>query len=261
MKILLLLPAYNEEASISSLLGGLVQVLEELHKEYAIIVCDDGSKDKTAEEVQKFCVNGNVVLMQHKYNRGLGETARDLFEYAVEHTSPDDVIIRMDCDDSHKPDFIPALLAKIEEGRDVVIASRFQKGGGQAGVPTHRQLISRCANMFMKVVFWLPEVREYSCGFRAYRAEIIHSAIKTFGNNFIQLKGLGFTGTLEKLLKLHLLGARFGEVPFVLRYDHKQSDSKMVLSITTLGYFIMAVVYHWPFGGWKSQMKRSRQNL
>jgi dolichol-phosphate mannosyltransferase len=94
-------------------------------------------------------------------------------------------------------------------------------------------------------------MQEYSCGFRAYRASKIQEAVGFFGNNFIQLKGLGFTCTLEKLIKLRILGARFSEVPFMLRYDQKQSSSKMVSSITTFGYLTMALLYHWPWGGWK----------
>jgi dolichol-phosphate mannosyltransferase len=134
-----------------------------------------------------------------------------------------------------------------------VIASRFQPGGGQMGVSAYRAFISRCANLFMKFFFPIKGLWEYSCGFRAYRASVMKEAIDTYGNNFIQLKGLGFTCTLEKLVKLRLIGARFAEVPFMLRYDQKVSESKMVSSTTTIGYLIMALFYHWPWGGWRSQ--------
>ena len=116
-------------------------------------------------------------------------------------------------------------------------------------------MISRAANLFMKIIFPVSGVREYSCGFRAYRAGIIKKAISIYGNNFIQLKGLGFTGTLEKLIKLNLIGAKFSEIPFVLRYDLKDSPSKMVTSITTMGYLVMAVLYHWPWCGWRVTYK------
>ncbi len=87
----------------------------------------------------------------------------------------------------------------------------------------------------------------------------IQDAIAFYGDNFIQLKGLGFTCTLEKLVKLKLLGASFAEVPFVLRYDKKQSASKMITSITTLGYLIMAIAYHWPWGGWRRYYTAKRR--
>jgi dolichol-phosphate mannosyltransferase len=166
------------------------------------------------------------------------------------------VIVRLDCDDTHEPEFLPRLVGKVREGWDVVIASRFAPGGGQLGVSAYRAFVSRCANLFMKVFFPIAGLREYSCGFRAYRAEIVQQAIARYGNDFIQLKGLGFTCTLEKLVKLKLMGARFAEAPFVLRYDQKASASKMVSSITTLGYLVMTVLYHWPWGGWRSSARR-----
>jgi dolichol-phosphate mannosyltransferase len=107
----------------------------------------------------------------------------------------------------------------------------------------------------MRMLFPVPNVRDFSCGFRAYRAQVIRDAVSIFGNSFIQLRGLGFTSTLEMMVKLHLLGCRCAEVPFVLRYDQKRGPSKMVGSLTTVGYLLMAVLYYWPFGGWRSQFK------
>ena len=112
----------------------------------------------------------------------------------------------------------------------------------------------------MRLILPVKGLKEYTCGFRAYRASIIKKAIEFYGNHFIQLMGLGFTCTLEKIVKLNLLGARFIDVPFVLRYDKKKSSSKMVSSVTTIGYFIMAILYHWPWGGWRSQYKKRLKN-
>jgi dolichol-phosphate mannosyltransferase len=200
-----------------------------------------------------------LTIINHPINRGLGETSRDLFEKAAELAKVDDVIIRMDADDTHSPEYIPLMLEKLEQGYDIVIASRFANGGGQKGVNFYRAMISRAANLFMKVIFPVSGVCEYSCGFRAYRASIIKKAIYIYGNNFIQLKGLGFTGTLEKLIKLNLIGAKFSEVPFILRYDLKDSPSKMVTSVTTMGYLVMAVLYHWPWSGWRTAYKNLNQ--
>ena len=144
-------------------------------------------------------------IIHHKINRGLGETSRDLFERAAEISRPGDIIVRLDCDDTHEPEFIPRLIMKIREGFDIAIASRFEAGGGQEGVNRYRAFVSYCANLFMKLFFPIPGLKEYSCGYRAYRAEKVKEAIDFYGNNFIQLKGLGFTCTLEKIIKLKLL--------------------------------------------------------
>lgn len=258
--ILVLLPAYNEEDSLPRLLPKIKTTLENFGEDYRILVCNDGSRDKTQEMLEDYAKTLPIEIIRHKINRGLGESSRDLFERASELTKPGDVIVRLDCDDTHEPEFIPSIVAKVREGYDVVIASRFAPGGGQLGVNAYRAFISRGANLFMKVFFPIKGLREYSCGFRGYNAAKIQEAIGFFGNNFIQLKGLGFTCTLEKLVKLKLIGARFGEVPFVLRYDQKQSASKMVSSITTLGYLVMTILYHWPWGGWRTAVRQNHAN-
>jgi dolichol-phosphate mannosyltransferase len=258
--ITVLLPAYNEEDSLPALLPKIDGLMKQRGWPYRVIVSNDGSYDRTSEVLEHHAGQFPIEVIRHKINRGLGETVRDLFERAAELCNADDVIVRMDCDDTHDPKYIPDLIARLEEGNDVVIASRFASGGAQIGVGAYRGFISRCANVFMKVFFPIRGVWEYSCGFRAYRASLIQKAIRFYGNDFIQLKGLGFTCTLEKLIKLKLLGARFSEIPFVLRYDRKQSYSKMVTSVTTVGYLVMALFYHWPWGGWRRNYRKRIQN-
>ena len=258
--IIVLLPAYNEATSLPRLMPKLRETLEPLDEGYRVIVCDDGSRDGTSGCLEKFAASMPLETIVHKINRGLGETSRDLFERAAEIATVGDVIVRLDCDDTHEPEFILKMVDLLRTGYDVVIASRFAAGGGQVGVSRYRTFISLGANLFMKFFFPIPGIREYSSGFRAYRAEIIMKAIKFYGNNFIQLKGLGFTCTLEKLIKLKMIGARFGEFPFLLRYDQKVSDSKMISSLTTYGYFSMALLYHWPWGGWRRRYGRVYQS-
>lgn len=247
----ILIPAYNEEKSLPKLLPKISAIMTD--REYRIVVVDDGSQDATPKILEQLRKVLPLEVLTHPINRGLGETERDGFEYIAMRCNKDDIIVRVEADDTHEPEYITALLNKMAEGYDVVNTSRFQPGGDQVGVDSYRALISRAANLFMQFVFHIPGTRDYSCGYRAYRARIVQDAIAVFGNHFIQLRGLGFTSTLEMIVKLHLLGARFAEVPFVLRYDQKQGSSKMVSSITTLGYFLMAFLYHWPLGGWRSQ--------
>jgi len=251
--IWIFIPAYNEEQSLPRLLPKIAGVMKE--QAYRVVVVNDGSTDQTGARLEEFMGSLPVEAVTHPINRGLGETERDGFEYIAMRCDPSDIIVRVEADDTHEPEYIFSLISKIKEGFDVVNTSRFQPGGGQLGVDAYRATISRAANLFMKFVFGIPGTKDYSCGYRAYRAQIIQDAIAVFGDHFIQLRGLGFTSTLETIVKLHLLGARFAEVPFVLRYDQKQGSSKMVSSITTLGYLLMAFLYYWPSGGWLSQYR------
>jgi dolichol-phosphate mannosyltransferase len=257
--IWIVLPAYNEEASLPKLLPKIDGTMRELGFDYRIVVVDDGSSDRTAAILEQCGKSLPLEVVTHPLNRGLGETERDGFEFVAARCGPDDLIVRVEGDDTHDPQYIVKLIAKLNEGFDVANTSRFQPGGAQFGVSAYRAFISRCANVFMSVVFPIPNVRDFSCGFRAYRAQVVSDAVAVFGNDFVQLRGLGFTSTLEMVVKLHLLGCRCAEIPFVLRYDQKESSSKMVSSITALGYLIMAVLYHWPFSGWAAQYRGLRE--
>lgn len=255
MHIWVILPAYNEEISIPRMFPKIHACFDEHQIDYSMVVVEDGSQDSTRDVLQSYLDKYPLHIVYHPINRGLGETERDGFEYVAEHGNDDDIAVRLDCDDTHEPEYIFDLIEKIMEGYDVVNTSRFQPGGAQRGVNWYRTIISYGANLFMKFMFNIKGVKDYSCGFRAYRVKALKDAVKIFGNGFIQLKGLGFTATLETIVKLKLLGCRFDEVPFVLRYDNKASDSKMVSSITTLGYLTMALLYHWPWGGWRRSYK------
>lgn len=251
MKIWIFLPAYNEEESLRRLLPKLRQVEGRLPGyETVVFVLDDGSSDGTARITREAGHDQKVAVLVHPINRGLGETERDGFEYLAAQCGDDDIVVRLDCDDTHEPEYIVALVSKLNEGYDVVNTSRFQPGGYQLGVNWYRRAISRAANIFMKVLFGMPGIKDFSCGFRAYRGRLVRDSVRVFGNSLLQMRGFGFTSTLEIIVKLHLLGARFAEVPFGLRYDQKASESKMVSSTTMIGYFVMALLYHMP-GGWR----------
>jgi dolichol-phosphate mannosyltransferase len=263
--IYLLLPAYNEEQALTPLLEKIDRVMREMGSWYRVVVVDDGSTDNTAEIAQGLSERYPLHIITHKYNRGLGETIRDGMEYIAEIAQPEDVVIRMDCDDTHEPKYIPAMLAKLSEGYEVVTTSRYAPGGGQIGLDWYRKSISRAANLLFKMAFPVPGLWEYTCGYRAYRAGLVQDALRIFGNKFIDLKGLGFTGTLEKLIKFRMMGARIGEIPFVLRYDQKLSSSKVITSITTLGCLILIVKHsrYWAAEGqrWKRQIEERRQRM
>jgi dolichol-phosphate mannosyltransferase len=259
--IVVFLPAYNEQPGIESLIRKIQKTMESEKLKYKILVVNDGSQDKTRKIVESLKKELPLVLINHDINRGLWETVRDGFEWAAANLGKGDIFIRMDADDTHDPGLIPQMKRKIDdEGYDVVIASRFQPGGGQKGVSAYRALISRAANLVMKAFFPIPGVQEYSSGYRAYRGAMIRDAMKIFGNAFIDVKGVGFTATLEKLIKFRMMKAKFAEVPLMLRYDQKQSSSKMITSITTIGYFVLILKYIYPWGdtakGWIADIAR-----
>ncbi len=259
--IIILLPAYNEETDLSPLLGKIRETMDRHGYAYRVVVVNDGSRDGTLAVARQHAGDMPLEIINHSMNRGLWETVRDGFEWAAEHTDAGDVIIRMDADNTHEPRYIPALLDKLDEGFDIAVASRFARGGGAEGLNLYRTFISRAANLVMKLFFPIRGLKEYSCGYRAYRAGLVQDAIRIFGNDFIDLRGVGFTCTLEKLVKFRMMGARIGEVPFVLRYDQKRGSSKMLSSITTLGYLVLILKNVYPWGATAKEWRRKIRDL
>lgn len=254
--IFVLLPAYNEEDALKPLLEKIDGRLTEAGYRYKVVVVNDGSSDGTAEVLEELSRKYPIHVITHKYNRGLGETARDGFEYVAEVGGRDDVVVRMDSDDTHDPKYIPAMIDRLNDGYEVVTTSRYVPGGGQVGVDLYRRTLSRCANLLLKACFPIRGLKEYTCGYRAYRVSFLQDALAIFGNQFIDLKGMGFTGTVEKMIKARLMRARVGEVPFTLRYDLKPGLSKVATNITTLGYFVLIAKYIVYWGDIGQEWKR-----
>ena len=188
--IWILLPAYNEEVDLPRILAKIEDQLK--GHEYRVVVINDGSTDTTADILSKFKGELDLDVIAHPINRGLGETERDGFEYIAWRAQRDDYLVRIEGDDTHEPKYLFSMIDKLNQGYDVVNTSRFQPGGGQMGVDGYRAFISRSANIFMSIVFGVKGVRDYSCGFRAYRVSVIQDALAIFGNNLIQMRGPGF---------------------------------------------------------------------
>lgn len=229
-RAIIALPAYNEEQSLPPLLEAIDAALTAVGQPYEVIVVDDGSKDDTALVVSRATFSLPVRLVQHEKNSGLAAALRTGLEEAVEAAGPDDVIFTMDADNTHPPDLMPRMMEMIADGHDVVIASRFRSGSRVVGVPLHRNLLSLGARALFSVAFPIRGVRDYTCGFRAYRSEVLREALARHGESFVSEQG--FSCMVDVLLKLRPLKLKMGEAPLVLRYDQKGGVSKMRVART-----------------------------
>jgi dolichol-phosphate mannosyltransferase len=224
------LPAYNEERSLPPLLDRIAKAMFEWNAPYRIVVVDDGSSDSTARIAEEYARNIPLVLERHTVNLGLGMTIRDGLLKAIEMANPRDIIVTMDADNSHNPELIARMGQLVREGNDVVIASRYQHGSTTRGVSGFRRFLSFGAGLLFRIAFPIPSVRDYTCGFRAYRAEALKRAREHYGQAMFDQQG--FQCMVDILLKLRRLDLIFTEVPMVLRYDQKESPSKMQVGRT-----------------------------
>lgn len=219
------LPAYNEEATIPALFPRFQQVFAGNSTNYRILLYNDGCTDGTVTRALEWRKELDVEVIGKTVNMGLGEGLRCLIAHVAEHGTENDVLFVMDCDDTHHPGQFSSMLAALARGHDVVIASRYRRGSRVAGVAMHRQLLSLGAATLFKLLHNCRGVRDYTCGFRGYRVGLLQRAQRHYGERLIGERG--FACMVELLLKLNHIGARMCEIPIDLRYDLKQSASKM----------------------------------
>jgi dolichol-phosphate mannosyltransferase len=234
--VCLVLPAYNEGAVIAPLIERAVVALPQVAPVWSIVVVDDGSRDDTAEKVRVAArAHPQVRLVQHPQNRGLGPAIVTCLQSGLEQ-APDParlathMIVGMDADLTHPPETIPDMRRMMDAGADLVIASRFQPESVQRGVPPLRLLMSVGARLVFRLYLNLPGVRDYTCGFRAFRASLVRASFDRFGDGLITRSG--FACTDELLVHMAMLDPVIREAPFELRYDFKQGRSKMNLGLT-----------------------------
>ena len=237
--ILIVLPAYNEAAGLPALLRSIRHVMDEGRLAYKVVVVDDGSSDGTWDAITANVAEMPIVPVRHEVNRGLAEALRSGLQVAVGQAGPDDVIVTMDADNTHAPGLVMRMLGLIREGHDVVIGSRYVSGARVVGVPFHRRVLSGGASLLMRAVFPIQGVRDYTCGFRAYRASVLQAAFARYGEGLISQKG--FSCMVDILLKLRTLEPDpiMGEVPLVLRYDLKHGMSKMRAARTIVDTLVL----------------------
>jgi dolichol-phosphate mannosyltransferase len=227
------LPAYNEAACLGELLERISRVIAPAVLDYEIVVVDDGSTDGTAAVVEAAARRLPVYLVRHPRNLGYGHALRSGFEATLERG---DVIVTLDADDSHGPELILSMIERLNEGNDLVIASRFAVGGCEVGVPRVRRLLSRGAALVGRAVFRVPGVRDYTSGYRAYRSSLLAQLVHPAEGPGLP-RETGFAAGLELLLGVAALRAPIAEVPLVLRYDRKQSESRLRLRHALPRYF------------------------
>jgi dolichol-phosphate mannosyltransferase len=235
----------NERMSVQPLFEKFVAAAREWPGSYRIIVVDGNSSDGTPDRVRAFAGRLPIEMVELDEDVGLGGALEAGLQRALAQA---DVVVTMDGDDSHDPGTIPALLARLDEGYDVVVASRFAPGGEEVGVAGHRKVLSHAASAILRLLFPVGTVQDYSSGFRAYRAD----ALQSIARQGRLVSETGFACMLDILLRLRAGGSRAAEVPLVLRYDLKPSESKMNVPRTVLRYLVL-IARNWrtarPWGG------------
>ena len=199
---LVVLPTYNEAENVLGLAADILAVDASLE----ILVVDDASPDGTGELVEQAGLREpRLRLLRRPGKLGLGTAYLAGFRHGIDRGY--DRILTMDCDRSHHPRHIPALLAATAEA-DLAIGSRYVAGGGILNWPPHRRALSAFANLYARALLRLP-IRDCTSGFRCYRREAL-VAVDPFG-----IRSSGYSFLEELAWRIHRCGLRIAEVPIV----------------------------------------------
>ena len=219
MIVSVVLPAFNEEGNLTLLVEEVDGVLQQIDSRSSIIVVNDGSTDGTQAELQRLQERyPSIDVVTHPVNRGFAAALKTGIARACERGG--DAAIFLDADLSHRPSDMPAMVAALSNGADVVLGSRFVPGGAMVGVPWWRALISDLGNRFGRVALGVP-FRDLTTGYRAIRREVLEA---------VHLGEDGFTIQLEAVIRAHAAGYRVVEVPIRLG-TRRHGESHMTYSL------------------------------
>ena len=214
-------PTYNEAGNVGPFVRTLLAVFDSGGIEGSVLVIDDGSPDGTGELADRLSESDERVRVLHRSRKGgIGCAYQAGFAWALERGF--DLIAQMDCDFSHDPASLPALLEATRRA-DLVLGSRYVPGGGVRDWSLPRRLVSRAGCWYARTLLGLP-VRDLTGGFKCFRRE----ALEQLPYARAEARGYGFQ--IETTYRALQAGLRVVEVPIVFR-DRTAGDSKMSLAI------------------------------
>jgi dolichol-phosphate mannosyltransferase len=212
-----ILPTYCEAQNIEK----LITEVERLPLNTLILVIDDSSPDGTAKTVKK--LQGkypNLLLLVRPQKSGLGTAITDGFKIFLSLKNVPEYVVTMDADYSHNPRELPRLVSTMDSGCDLVIGSRYCRGGKTAGWSYARKLISRGANTLARSLLGL-QPHDCTSGFRCYSANFLKNIINYLHSHTYDIQ-------IETINQAHSKGFKVKETP--IRFvNRKQGKSKLTL--------------------------------
>ncbi|BAY77156.1 family 2 glycosyl transferase [Nostoc linckia NIES-25] len=200
----IVIPAYNEEDCIVQTVRTISNFLKQEKIDYEILVVNDNSKDNTEQLLQQLnSENSQLRYINNYYPNGFGFAVR----CGLENFTGDAVAVVM-ADSSDAPEDIVAYYHKLQEGYDCVFGSRFIKGGRVIDYPTHKLIVNRLANLFIKILFGL-KFNDTTNAFKIYRKEVIEGISPLVSHHF--------NLTVEMPLKALVRGYSYTTIPITWR--------------------------------------------
>ena len=215
-KAVVCLPTYNERENIEPMLRALGD------KGVRVLVIDDNSPDGTGELADRLAPElGYVDVLHRERKEGLGPAYLAGFRHALAGDA--ELVLEMDCDFSHDPDYVPRLIAAVEDGADLALGSRYVPGGGVRNWGLLRRLISAGGSFYARIVLGV-KVRDLTGGFKCYRRAVLEA----IDLDAVDSKGYAFQ--IETTYRALRAGFEVVEVPITFA-DREVGGSKMSKAI------------------------------
>ena len=216
---LVIIPTYNELENI----GKMIDAVCALPVAFHLLIVDDGSPDGTAQVVKdkQKARPQQIHLLERKGKLGLGTAYIAGFKFGLDKGY--DYIFEMDCDFSHDPTDLPRMLASLENGADLVVGSRYVKGGKCVNWPADRKILSYGASIYVRFITWM-WVKDPTAGFVGYRRKVLESI------NLHSIRFIGYAFQIEMKFAAKCLGFRIEEIPITFT-DRIEGTSKMTKGI------------------------------
>lgn len=246
MKTLIIIPTYNEIENLQSLLTGIFSYAPGTH----ILIVDDNSPDGTGKLADEMSAEDSRISVMHRTGKlGLGTAYIAGFKYAIEHAY--DAAFEMDADFSHDPKYLPDFLKAIENA-DLVIGSRYIKGGSTPNWSPLRRIISGGGNIYARLILGI-SVHDCTAGYRCYRREVLEN----LGLDTVQAQGYAFQ--VEMAYRVVKKGYRIVETPIVFM-DRRLGKSKMSGNIFIEGFInVLRLRFNKPAPTVNQQQKSSSE--
>jgi dolichol-phosphate mannosyltransferase len=213
----IVIPTYNERENIAALIAQIIS-----QPRFSVLVVDDNSPDGTAQIVAALAERTKQVsLLVRPGKQGLGTAYVAGFRQVL--TTNAQYIFEMDADFSHDPRYLPMLLAAAETKYDLVLGSRYVRGGGTTDWGIVRKMISRGGSLYARTILGLP-AKDCTGGFRCYRRMVLETI------DLDAVRSNGYSFQIEMLYRTTLANFRVGEIPIVFP-DRRVGKSKMSRAI------------------------------
>lgn len=213
MKVLVIIPTYNESENIERIVARVVESVPDAH----VLVADDSSPDGTGKLADALAETDERVHVLHRPAKaGLGAAYVAGFDWGLARGY--DALVEMDADGSHAPEQLPRLLDALASA-DLVLGSRYVPGGAVVNWPRHREVLSRGGNLYVRLALGI-DLRDATGGYRAYRREVLENI------DYAAVSSQGYCFQVDLAWRVVRAGYRVAEVPITFA-ERERGESKM----------------------------------